>query len=804
MVRLQIVDCHGVVHADVVSSPRGTSFWPSRAAPAARPIDLAAAQNRLVCDALRREIESLKEQERELRASQCDMDAQESELDEKIFGRALPSLDKLSLDPFSRDERDKLRRECARAPRTPNWDAMALRAFEGSRAPRQLEKQALADRFVKECSRCRGKLNVDGFSKNGWNREGKTRVCLSCRALPYDIEGLLNQMKAEGWETRLKPCGNKRYSHPRHTPNYRKEFQSLLDVARTVYPQFLRTDEGGEALVGKPDGGGRAPRRRDAADEDEEDDDFDDDDDGGEDEEDGGGEDEEDEFDERLNDGEAEASPVDRSVVDRAWAEEAARPQPDDPGWVAYVPQERDAVIYVAEAHHHQLLGNGVVHGAEEPPWRRDADASVAARLLRDGAAALRCVVDDVEYEMPEATPDARTIVAVVTLVVTGAPARAGFDGGDFVDVVDGANAGPSKAFVVRCRKCTAPDFLVPLQKYEAALRSAVAFAAGAELRVPYVNGDCVERWRGFVVRVDGDGEPLYPSEPGLAASLYDRVVLLMDGAEERCSPWECEPLEEHAFPGQRPLPALPEGAKASLLDAIGALKRRDDVPTVAFEAPAVAGLDDCVREVFLRVVPYPVDLQLLVDRLDGDYYRSLDAFRADAARLYSNCRAFHGAEHELTLAARALVVGLLAAADAAARELGEGNSEDLVAGAEDQEENGARRRAAAEERAAAERRAAAEERELGEDAASPGESDEGLGADRFARPADSPKCAICQYPLGNGETVTTLACSSSHRFHEDCLRRWIRRRHDAPLAVRTSPRFTFACPLCRAKTTRL
>jgi len=396
---------------------------------------------------------------------------------------------------------------------------------------------------------------------------------------------------------------------------------------------------------------------------------------------------------------EAEAARVDRSVVDRSWAEEAARPRPEDPGWATYVPQERDAVVYVAEAHHRQalLLSSGVVHGAEAPPWRRDAAASVAARLLRDGAAALRCVVEDVGYELPEATSAARAIVAVVTLAVTGAPAAAGFGGGDFDDLEAerprrrGANAAPppSKAFVVRCRKCDAPDFLVPLHKYEAALGSADAFAAGAELHLPYV-GDRVERSRGAVVRVDGadgDGEPLYPGEPGLAASLYDRVVLDIDGASEPCSPWECEPLEGPAFPGQRPLPALSSRAKASLLSAIRALKRRDDVPTEAFEAPAVAGLDNRVRKSYLRVVPYPVDLQLLVDRLNGDYYRSLDAFRADAARIHGNSVAFNGSDFELTLEARELKDALLEAADTAARELGQGNFEDLLAGEEDEED---------------------------------------------------------------------------------------------------------------------
>ncbi|KAH8076726.1 hypothetical protein JL721_750 [Aureococcus anophagefferens] len=368
----------------------------------------------------------------------------------------------------------------------------------------------------------------------------------------------------------------------------------------------------------------------------------DDDDDGGG----GGDDDDEEEFDEGLLDdedsegstaarareadeeeaaeaaaAEAEAARVDRSVVDRSWAEEAARPRPEDPGWAATRAQERDAVVYVAEAHHRQalLLSSGVVHGAEAPPWRRDAAASVAARLLRDGAP-LRCVAEG---------------------------------------------------------------------QYEAALGSADAFAAGAELHLPYV-GDRVERSRGAVVRVDGadgDGEPLYPGEPGLAASLYDRVVLDIDGASEPCSPWECEPLEGPAFPGQRPLPALSSRAKASLLSAIRALKRRDDVPTEAFEAPAVAGLDNRVRKNYLRVVPYPVDLQLLVDRLNGDYYRSLDAFRADAARIHGNSVAFNGSDFELTLEARELKDALLEAADTAARELGQGNFEDLLAGEEDEED---------------------------------------------------------------------------------------------------------------------
>ncbi|KAH8056226.1 hypothetical protein JL722_7528 [Aureococcus anophagefferens] len=329
---------------------------------------------------------------------------------------------------------------------------------------------------------------------------------------------------------------------------------------------------------------------------------------------------------------EAEAARVDRSVVDRSWAEEAARPRPEDPGWATYeLPEATSAAGHRRRRH-----------------ARRDGRAAAAGFGGGD--------FDDLEAERPRAA--ARTRAAAV------------------------------KAFV-RCRKCDAPDFLVP--------STSTRRRSGAPTPSrPARSSTCPTSATASAVAaapssastaLDGDGEPLYPGEPGLAASLYDRVVLDIDGASEPCSPWECEPLEGPAFPGQRPLPALSSRAKASLLSAIRALKRRDDVPTEAFEAPAVAGLDNRVRKNYLRVVPYPVDLQLLVDRLNGDYYRSLDAFRADAARIHGNSVAFNGSDFELTLEARELKDALLEAADTAARELGQGNFEDLLAGEEDEED---------------------------------------------------------------------------------------------------------------------
>ncbi|VFQ71320.1 unnamed protein product [Cuscuta campestris] len=77
--------------------------------------------------------------------------------------------------------------------------------------------------------------------------------------------------------------------------------------------------------------------------------------------------------------------------------------------------------------------------------------------------------------------------------------------------------------------------------------------------------------------------------------------------------------------------------------------------------------------------------------------------------------------------------------------------------------------------------------------AVGPGLSEDEVAAlekQRFAGEAEeeAPSCAVCLEEYTEGDVITPLSSSCSHKFHNGCIAKWLRRKR--------------TCPVCRAPVT--
>ena len=313
----------------------------------------------------------------------------------------------------------------------------------------------------------------------------------------------------------------------------------------------------------------------------------------------------------------------------------------------SYVPQLGDDVVYVAQGHCESLRHAGR-SWQDEAPWQ----ALTSMRFVEP------CRVTSLRFVI--ADDDTFETHCLLTL-----------------KLLDSSIADGGKDFLVRFQRGASPDFLIPLSRYKTA--EACEWKRGDNCAALWDNTGCgdMEPWYGMIDKTRShEGE--WAGSPWNALCVQYFNVQNEDDRFMDHSFWELYAddvmKKEHAklmagasssrTPHRAKFADVDSGAPrlsgAVTKELLGRVTRA--MKNVRFEAfvDVIGPNEAFVRENgekrnYCSVVPVPMALKLIEERLKRSYYRQIDAFKSDVELIRLNCEIFHGENGAYTAVANDL-----------------------------------------------------------------------------------------------------------------------------------------------------
>jgi len=318
-----------------------------------------------------------------------------------------------------------------------------------------------------------------------------------------------------------------------------------------------------------------------------------------------------------------------------------------------YVPQLGDDVVYVAQGHYEYLQDAGR-NWRDEAPWQ----SLTSMRFVEP------CRVTSLRYVIADdGTFDTHCLITL--------------------KLMDESIADAGKDFFVRLHRSESPDFLVPLSRYSTA--EACKWKRGDNCAALWDNTGCgdMEPWYGMI-ETARKHEGKWAGSPWNALSVQYFNVQNEEDRFMDHSFWELYAddvmKKEHAkvMSGASSSRA-PRRAKFSAVDEntprLSAAVQKELLGRVqrAANHQRFEAFVDVIgpNETFIRsregvsanycsVVPVPMGLSLIQERLRNSYYRQIDAFKSDVELVRINCEIFHGESSDYTAVATDLEDDLL------------------------------------------------------------------------------------------------------------------------------------------------
>lgn len=299
----------------------------------------------------------------------------------------------------------------------------------------------------------------------------------------------------------------------------------------------------------------------------------------------------------------------------------------------SYVPQLGDKVVYIAQGHYERMQEHGK-DWHDEAPWQ----TLTQMRFVEP------CVVSSLRYIISDdGTYETHGLLEL--------------------KLIDPSCGNYGKEFLIALHRSDAPDFLVPLSRYREAEKC--AWKKGDLCAALWDEMGASTPWYGMIEKVRRhEGE--WAGSPWNTLCVQYFNVQNEDDRYMDHSFWELYKDElmrkEHAKllsgastsrgPQKTPFsnvdessPSLTPGVTKELLSRVLRLARND-----RFEAfvnvigpnEKFTRADGTVTN-YCSLVPVPMALNLIINRLKNSYYRQIDGFRSDVELIRVNAEIFHG-----------------------------------------------------------------------------------------------------------------------------------------------------------------
>ncbi|CAK8985892.1 Bromodomain and WD repeat-containing protein 1 (WD repeat-containing protein 9) [Durusdinium trenchii] len=319
---------------------------------------------------------------------------------------------------------------------------------------------------------------------------------------------------------------------------------------------------------------------------------------------------------------------------DRRWLSKTTKPAAHEP----YCPQVGDLVVYFAQGHADFLRAFPVSDLAPfQRPW-----------WLREWAMVL-CRVTDIKYTFPSAEAQAsehegsNRITVLCSLEIVKTPGPGLLKGTLPVDptemwsevkAAEGAENAPLK-FEVHYQAHSGAEFLLLKERVEVGMQQELK--PGDRVRAVYSGARGEPRF--FAATVD----EISVSDDDWPHSPWEMVMLRWDeGDLGRQSPWE---LRKGRHISDFDVELRENATMTPALSGRCADKVEHIIKTEQCTSPFVDPVDLDQVPGYGSIIALPMDLRTILDRLHSQYYRHLDAVKADAQVISENCFAFNKPE---------------------------------------------------------------------------------------------------------------------------------------------------------------
>ncbi|KAF6156946.1 hypothetical protein GIB67_039707 [Kingdonia uniflora] len=272
-----------------------------------------------------------------------------------------------------------------------------------------------------------------------------------------------------------------------------------------------------------------------------------------------------------------------------------------------YIPQLGDYVVYLRQGHEGYI---NWCHLSEVGPW-----ISLKGNLR----AMELCKVEGLDYSTVPGSGDSCCKIKL--------------------ELVDPCSSLVGKAFKLTLPELTNfSDFLVERTRFDVAVKRNWTLRDRCQVWWRNEHAEGGIWWEGRIVSV----KPLsleFPESP------WERYTIQYksDGVEHQHSPWE---LHDHDIKWKHP--RISDDIKYRLLTSFSDLERHGYINKDCYGLQKLQQVSQ--KSNFLNRFPVPVSLDLIKERLQNDYYRSLEALKHDFVVMHSNGSSYFGKNAELAM----------------------------------------------------------------------------------------------------------------------------------------------------------
>ncbi|XP_042518555.1 bromodomain and WD repeat-containing protein 3-like [Macadamia integrifolia] len=277
-----------------------------------------------------------------------------------------------------------------------------------------------------------------------------------------------------------------------------------------------------------------------------------------------------------------------------------------------YIPQLADEVIYLRQGYQEFI---GTYRSLEAGLWESIKENLRAVEL---------CKVNELDYST---LPGSGESCCKITL-----------------KFIDSTSSVFGRTFKLTLPELSVPDFIVERTRYDAAIKRNWTHRDKCQVYWREENGEGGNWWEGRVLAVK-------PKSPEFPDSPWERFVVSYKSDPTKPSlhcPWELHDPDiqwEH--------PHIDDEAREKLFTSFTKLEK------LASEKKDYYGIQK-LKQVgqksdYLNRFPVPLSLEMVQERLENNYYRSLDAVRHDISVMLSNAESYFGKNIELLTKVRRL-----------------------------------------------------------------------------------------------------------------------------------------------------
>ena len=323
---------------------------------------------------------------------------------------------------------------------------------------------------------------------------------------------------------------------------------------------------------------------------------------------------------------------------------------------LSYLPQIGDMVVYCVQGHQEYLKYFPI---SEAPPWRSD---KVHWRIP-DWPYVL-CRVDELEYKFPNLSTSSIAdeygesvkipIVMEVTLSMLSVPLKNASSRRLWYDLPGRTN--PFQ-FHVALQPHDLPEFLILQQRFEAGVKT--SWSVGDTVRAAFTGDSGDIQFYIGVIKSKSDRDPsAWPSSPWGSLEVEYEV-----GGTDNFSPWEIQKRPANSTDWVEPFYLLEHVSCTprfcdSLIAEFNLILDENELQVEPFLEPVP--LD--VVEGYADIVPLPMDIGTILDRLKNRFYRTKEAIIFDVSLIERNCHIFNSEESQISRDASSIVEQLIGA----------------------------------------------------------------------------------------------------------------------------------------------